>query len=378
MSKIQFIVGLCLISCFVGCVAQHTFQEKEVPIIKVDQSIEEMSPEKMAEHFTNDRYVVLKGVMLTDIDRLIDWGDRFVALDRRGQQTVIFDTEGKCIRQIKRQGKGPGEYIQLSDCTIDPANNELILYADQPGKLIWFDREGNYLREERWTANYFNEVMSVGDDLYVINGGEGRCMADKRIVRMTLKNGLDIEEFQLPHKNELPNMSAGVRLRSNGTDVWLSLPFDYTLYNLDTETKQFYPCYKLDLGAAGVPEEYVTLESTGRQLRENGFVYHVTEVNLVAGYLFFRTTGTGFYMMDTVSRRVEKLGAIPVCGLKDFVIAGYGLLENQKQRIVHVIPVAALLMWSESVTNEGNVQFEELITDNEEFMNPILLFQNVR
>lgn len=379
MRKIQLRIALVMGAFFVGCTAMPVSEEKEVPVITVNPDLSEMTSAGMSQHFINDRYVILRGVMLTDIDRLIDWGDRFVVFDRRGQQVAIFDTTGNCICQIKRLGKGPAEYVQLRDCMIDNANDELILYADQPGKLIWFDREGNYLREERWTESYFDEMIcATGGELYAINGGTGRTMASETIARITKNPKMEIKETQLVYKSYFPNLNAGVRLTSNGNNVWLSRPFDYTLYCLDTTTKQFNPCYKLDLGSAALPDGAVTLESTGRQIRENGFIYHVPKVNFIANYLFFNA-GSDYFMMDTVSNTLTKLGMIPVCGSVDFALGGYGLFENQNRRIVHAIPVTALLMWSESMKNGGpaNAQLEELIAANAEFMNPVLLFQDV-
>lgn len=377
MVKFQLVISVSLFLLFVGCVSSSDTHEKEVSLVVVDLDQPMMTPEEMAQHFTNVRMVILRGVMLTDIDRLIDWGDRFLVLDRRGQQAVIFDSTGNCIRQIKRLGKGPGEYIQLRDCTIDNTNNELILYADRPGKLIWFDQEGNYLRGEQWTEGYFDEMINAGDDLFAINGGKGRAMADQTIAQLSVKDKIAIEEFQLPHKDNLPNMSSGTRLTSNGKDVWLSRPFDYTLYKLDSKTKRFVPRYKLDLGKAALPDGYVTLKTEGSQMRKDGFVFQMTRVSTVANYLFFRTTSQDFYMMDTVSKALMRLGATPVAGM---AIGGYGLLENQNRRIVHTVPVSALLMWSEEMKNKGqkNAELEKVMAANEEFMNPVLLFQDVR
>lgn len=362
-----------------GCSSSSEKTEKEVTVVTVDPDLPMMTSKEMASHFTNDQYVVLRGIMLSGIDRLIDWGDRFLVLDRRGQQVTVFDATGNCIWQIKRQGKGPGEYIQLTDCTIDNTNDELILYADMPGKLLWFDRDGNYLREER-ISDCLTEVLCAGDDLYGINCGKGRTLPEYTIARMQLEPKGRATEMFLPYDVKMLGASAGSQLSSNGAEVWLSRPFDYTVYRLDSATREFVPRYRFDFGKHNLPDGYAEKITELAQVRKDGYIFHVPKVGVAGNYLFFTGFGTNYYMMDTVSKKMMKLGRTPVCGSSEYAMGGYGLLENQNKRIVHQISTVALTMWYESMKNEKageNEKLKALVVANEEFMNPVLLFQDV-
>ena len=97
INLLMLLLALGISSC-----SHITEKTNKAPVIGIDPDQSEMTAEDMAQHFTNDRLVVLRGTMLGRIDRIIDWGDRFVIFDYKEQQAVIFDTTGNSITQIKR------------------------------------------------------------------------------------------------------------------------------------------------------------------------------------------------------------------------------------------------------------------------------------
>lgn len=371
--SILLIVGLC--QC-----ASSPKTVVDVPVLAIDPDQPEMTQEEMVRHFTNDRLVVLRGAMLTSIDKIIDWGDRFVILDRRGQQAVIFDTTGNCIRQIKRLGKGPGEYVQIGSCAIDPTTDELVLYADQPGKFLWFDREGKYLREER-TPECFFEFVCHGADKYAVNCGAGSVMSEGTVTRI---DAAGERTTQLPNRSQLPSVSGGQWLSTNGSTAWLSRPFDYTLYALDGESAgEFTPRYRLDLGSAELSEDRIrSIVAEGlRNVREEGFVFHVNGVGQVGDYLFLRGIDLRAqgYMIDLRTDSVWKIGWTTVFG-GPFRVGGCSLVDNQNRRIVHSIPLVAMEIWSTELKNKGesHAVLDSVLAANAEGMNPVLVFQDVK
>ncbi len=333
-----------------------------------------MTAEEMAQHFTNDRLVILRGAMLGRIDRIIDWGDRFVIFDGKEQQAVIFDTTGNCIVQIKRQGKGPGEYVQVGDCAVDPSTDELVLLADQPGKLLWFDRDGKYLREKRVSACMM-ELAGSGETWYGLN-----CAVSGNTLTRIAPSGE--ETPMLPHQSGLPNVSAGKSLHSNGNIVLLSRPFDYTIYALNEESGEFEPLYKLDWGNEGLSEAQLTESLDMDQIRRDQKTYHVAPVGQVGPYLFVR--GISFHvsfglMINPQTGEMKSLGWTTPFESLDCSIGGYNLVENQDRYIAHEILPIILESWSETLKSKGerNAQLDSVMAANVD-MNSVLLFQDVK
>ena len=173
----QWICVSLLVVGLAGCSSSE--QPHPVKVIEIDPDLPAMTEQEMAAHFTGDRLVVLKGALLVQIDRILDWGDRYVVCDAKERQVVIFDTTGHCITRIQRVGKGPGEYGMLMDCAIESVRDELVLYAKNPGKLLWFDRDGKLLRGKSLEVSNFWGVSRAGDgvagDILAGVGAGGRC-----------------------------------------------------------------------------------------------------------------------------------------------------------------------------------------------------------
>jgi hypothetical protein len=87
--------------------------------------------------------------LVGDISRIIANGDRFYILDARVAQSVFcFKRDGTFLFEINCQGRGPGEYGELLAMAIDSEKSRLLLHCGNPGKVIIFDLDGNYLSEE--------------------------------------------------------------------------------------------------------------------------------------------------------------------------------------------------------------------------------------
>jgi len=90
-----------------------------------------------------------KNVLLTNALYLeVDfYQDKIYIFDREQRDCLfIYNRDGKFIKKFSKQGRGPGEYMGISDFEINPFNNNLeILQAD--GQYYTYDSSGNFLRK---------------------------------------------------------------------------------------------------------------------------------------------------------------------------------------------------------------------------------------
>ena len=64
----------------------------------------------------------------------------------------VFDRKtGKGLRKINRKGKGPEEYVHLSDIVLDEENNELFISSFSAKKISVYDLFGNFKRNFKHT-----------------------------------------------------------------------------------------------------------------------------------------------------------------------------------------------------------------------------------
>lgn len=84
------------------------------------------------------------------IDKLIVSDRHIFMLDRKLSRSVFcIDKGGNKVFEIHRVGRGPGEYVDLRDIAFDSERKELLLFCYVRQKVIYFDLNGNYLREKR-------------------------------------------------------------------------------------------------------------------------------------------------------------------------------------------------------------------------------------
>ena len=64
---------------------------------------------------------------------------------RDENQILLFDTNGRFLRNFFKKGQGPGEVLYFSVCL--PTDRNIIVHSNNPNKLILFDYSGRYERE---------------------------------------------------------------------------------------------------------------------------------------------------------------------------------------------------------------------------------------
>ena len=83
-----------------------------------------------------------EGAFFSSVRRIIFSYDKIIILSA-DSRILIFSESGEFIRSVNKQGRGPDEYVSLSDICLDTESGHLI--ASGATKIIRFDREGNII-----------------------------------------------------------------------------------------------------------------------------------------------------------------------------------------------------------------------------------------
>lgn len=146
--KLIYLIGLLLFS--IGCKHdKSTFGKVQPEIIDLSDGLksdgEIMNISKIARDI---QYVFLettKDCLIDDIDKMMTDKNLIFLFNRR--QFFIFNDEGKFVRQIGREGKGPGEYLRIMDFTINPNGQTIFIYDSDQKKVICYKYTGEYISE---------------------------------------------------------------------------------------------------------------------------------------------------------------------------------------------------------------------------------------
>ena len=140
---------LLLLAMMAICILACQSQTGTIKIIPVN--IHEDSPVKLSEITEEIKKISLE---LTDDDesligiitKVIYRDDRLIIYDGgKTSKVLLFDSEGKYIRQIGRRGQGPGEYNGINDIAYD--KSEHIIFIATYGKILCYNTEGVFLHE---------------------------------------------------------------------------------------------------------------------------------------------------------------------------------------------------------------------------------------
>jgi len=113
------------------------------------------------------RYVPLETnskSLIGNIDKILINKNRTFIMDSRYAKAIfIFDNNGKFLSKIDKKGKGPGEYIQIEDFSIDEENN--IYIYDNGRKIIVYKESGEFKTEYKFRYTAKDLVIIDNDNL---------------------------------------------------------------------------------------------------------------------------------------------------------------------------------------------------------------------
>lgn len=114
------------------------------------------------------RYIQLgdeKGVMGTP-KRILGYKGKFYIQEDRFDRVFIFDENGKCIKKIENKGRGPKEYLSISNIDINKATDELIVVAGLSNRIFLYDLNGDFKRIQK-IAGQTDMSLWFKDSTYV-------------------------------------------------------------------------------------------------------------------------------------------------------------------------------------------------------------------
>ncbi len=242
---------------------------------------------------------------LGSFERLLSLPDRIYVVDRKGNKVVAFDHNGKFIASTQpRMGRGKNEYIRIMDAAADISTERVYISCDSPYQIMICDRDLNVIECIRMD-DFFKEIAIDGNYLYAIlrsedkNGGyELRCYD---------KEGLSGEYHTLLNYNKVIQGVGGFgkSLTSNGTDVYVCMPFDNIIHQL--KNGEIQENWIIDFGHRG----FSYPDSKG--LSPNTFfsknsdkIWIIQNICASDSLLFFNTNESGIYIMDKKEGRVAQ------------------------------------------------------------------------
>lgn len=136
-----------------GDVRQESFADDVAYHLDFEECLGNERTLRLSEIADTIEYLELKtpeDLIVSFIQDIISVDDFLIIESREGVDK--FTKDGTYITSFGRRGQGPGEYFTVFGIDVDRENKEVII-SDQK-KLLFYDYDGNLLREERGESHY--------------------------------------------------------------------------------------------------------------------------------------------------------------------------------------------------------------------------------
>ena len=321
-----------------------------------------------------------KSEALISSSAIIEVTSEFIIVKNRPKgmyQILLFDRkDGKFIREIGKQGRGPGEYLVWSLIPYNPKTKEFYAIGASRNLLV-YDLSGKYIykiQEQDGKLNalphgYFNFIDNNTFIGYIHNSSN----QDTRKFVLLTKAGLS--STLLFKQNSINNglitpLNSLLSFRWNDKVNFIETFCD-TLYQVNGLS--LLPRYFLDLNE---PSIFNSKQSFGNQ-----YYPYLIDIDENNDYLFFKFY-SGAHYLGFVDKRNN---IVTFCKKNDSELSGYkddinGLMDiipqdfTQKNEMVFVIYPVDLINWLKRNSAEAQVAQDKVpwIKNIDEFSNPII------
>ncbi|MFA6126526.1 MAG: 6-bladed beta-propeller [Bacteroidales bacterium] len=289
-------VSLCLV--LISC---STSIKTELPVIDVIGALKNEKPLNLSEIVDHIEYVQLE----TKPECLIGFGEAVIAgsniyvRNSRPASLLVFDKRGKFLRQISRQGKGPGEYINFAYFDVSPDNHYLAI-GGFGGGIKLYGTDGVFKAEAELNAQFLSGFR-------FLNSG--------KLITYDARMNEDRKGYPVMMAREMDNLKADTLLQMDMEPLETDRPFSlvYTA---------FYP-YNKQINFMNAANDTLYQLNTDLEISSRMVFYcgdqAVTEKNLF------------------ISSGKSTVPVYPKCETRDylFIYAGrgdnYGILAHQKK-----------------------------------------------
>lgn len=232
-----FLISIILIGCTNKNMQYHLdmgkASEDGIEIVVSNKLINDYSFVKSA------RYVFLEStVPIASVDRLIIYNDTIIILDKKMQSVYLFSINGNYISEINKKGRGPGEYVNIDDFTVDNDIKEIVVLDRNSNKLLYYDFEGEFQKDIDLGWKLFNKVAYIDFNFFLQNSSSNfynkeQCEFYTPLQKYDINSQGFIGYF--PDGNTMSHIGVDNNaFFSNGDNLYYMDNWSYKIYRIDT------------------------------------------------------------------------------------------------------------------------------------------------
>ena len=349
-SKIAALASLLFIY---GCGKQSIY-DSSVPVEVIDFSALEKVPISDFESGKKKEYVLLKDFdgkkLFGRIDKAKIRDGKIYIADDRIRTLIVYDRFGNYIATVGEHGKGPGEYVNLSDFDVHK-NGDVYVLDSRLKKMIHYDGRYKYVDEHKLAFDA--DVLAVLDNDSLLFGlsswNEGEGAGNK--IALTDKRG-KIGRSYLPY-DDFTDPAFWISdyqfaVADNGFAYNQTIDNNIYLLSSDGDLKEII---RIDFGKEDVPNSDKTnIESKLRNYDNYSLIRKILTVTnrYIIGFVWLHRE-TKFFIIDRTGKK---------CYLSDTIV-------DIDKRVGCGYSAGNIISYIDSVSNELPDSVNRFVKDNE-------------
>ncbi|HEX3006863.1 MAG TPA: 6-bladed beta-propeller [Bacteroidales bacterium] len=171
-----------------------------------------------------------------------------------GQELFQFERNGKFVRKIGQNGKGPGEYV-LRLFETDEANQKVYIYSNFTHTILAYDVNGRFLSEVKDPSLYHTHYLfTTGNGDFTLGYDNGMGNVDYRMLTID-QQGKIKKKFGNPDKHTYGNynlLNGETILYNFGGVVHYKYYFNDTVFAINKQN-ELEPRYVINLDSYRIP-----------------------------------------------------------------------------------------------------------------------------
>ncbi len=319
---------------------------------------------KTSSIFDSLLYIPLKGskqnALLGEIDKIETTEHHFYVLDKKLKKLYQYSINGEYIRYIGRLGQRPGEYVSISDFTID---KDEVLILDRPGrKILTYTIDGEFKNSKKINM-MAQQIAATNDRYFLYTNGSDYFTKQKNALGYNLF--ITDKECNILKKLFKYNPSCENIQSDKAFDLYSddNLIFNYALYDTIYQIKEDHITekYVINFKGSKIPISKVNNENFNFYLNKSGYArlfraYH-TKDYLIINYIYNNRVYLAIHKKNTLNiafleNDIDKTSfALPmpmkVTGKKAIFIKYANDLINEHK-------AEPILLGGEKITSENN------------------------
>lgn len=252
----KLVVLLVCLMVFLSCLNKvDKGQVESLSLRKIEIDIEkgETSIEEIVDNLEIIPFDFTKESILSDISKVEYFKGRYYVLDNAQRNIKIFGNKGEYVNSINKHGKGPGEYIFLSDFTIQTDKEQLVLSAQEKNSLLFFNLLGDHVfdKEMDRSVMLLSCIQFFGNKFFYFSHNPKHGSLDQLHIsdeKFKIQNG------QFPSDIKSSTVLTFNAFSVSDNVVKFHYPHEAVVYELK-DNSEFQPIYEFDFGKYQLPAQ---------------------------------------------------------------------------------------------------------------------------